>query len=128
MQPSASYRILSVASGSDIDAVLIGFDFGRGGSESRSATITGRARPLTALAADNERAGDQLSCSNGSRRGSSVGIPRHPDDTPHEMTARCEKFARQLEGRYRLAVERVDERYSAIVVKRRPTSTPPRRR
>jgi len=27
------------------------------------------------------------------------GIARHPDGTPHEVTARCERFARQLEGR-----------------------------
>ncbi|MEF9997302.1 MAG: Holliday junction resolvase RuvX [Burkholderiaceae bacterium] len=45
-----------------------------------------------------------------------VGIPRHPDGNPHEMTVRCERFARQLEGRYGLPVERVDERYSSAVV------------
>jgi putative Holliday junction resolvase len=45
-----------------------------------------------------------------------VGIPRHPDDTPHAMTTRCERFARQLEGRYRVPVERIDERYSSAVV------------
>lgn len=42
-----------------------------------------------------------------------VGVPRHPDGTPHAMTGRCERFARQLEGRYRLPVARVDERYSS---------------
>lgn len=47
-----------------------------------------------------------------------VGIPLHPDGTPHEMTARCERFARQLEGRFRLPVERVDERYSSAVAAR----------
>lgn len=45
-----------------------------------------------------------------------VGIPRHPDGAPHEMTARCERFARQLEGRFHLPVHRVDERYSSAVV------------
>ena len=45
-----------------------------------------------------------------------VGIPRHPDGTPHEMTARCERFARQLEGRFHLPVHQVDERYSSAVV------------
>jgi putative Holliday junction resolvase len=44
-----------------------------------------------------------------------VGVPLHPDGTPHEMTARCERFARQLEGRFRLPVEGVDERYSSAV-------------
>ena len=32
------------------------------------------------------------------------------------MTARCERFARQLDGRYHLPVFRVDERYSSVVV------------
>ena len=45
-----------------------------------------------------------------------VGIPRHPDGTAHEMTERCERFARQLEGRFHLPVYRVDERYSSAVV------------
>lgn len=45
-----------------------------------------------------------------------VGIPRYPDGAQHEMTVRCERFARQLEGRYRLPVARVDERYSSAVV------------
>jgi putative Holliday junction resolvase len=44
-----------------------------------------------------------------------VGVPRHPDGTPHELTVRCERFARQLEGRWRLPVARVDERYSSAV-------------
>lgn len=44
-----------------------------------------------------------------------VGIPRHPDGTPHEMTARCERFARQLEGRTRRPVAQVDERYTSAV-------------
>lgn len=42
-----------------------------------------------------------------------VGLPVFPDGTEHEMTARCRRFARQLEGRFRLPVELVDERYSS---------------
>jgi len=45
-----------------------------------------------------------------------VGVARHPDGAAHEMTARCERFARQLEGRFRLPVARVDERYSSAVL------------
>ncbi|MDP1526841.1 MAG: Holliday junction resolvase RuvX [Rhodocyclaceae bacterium] len=44
-----------------------------------------------------------------------VGLPRHADDAEHEFAARCERFARQLEGRYHLPVERVDERYSSAI-------------
>ncbi len=45
-----------------------------------------------------------------------VGLPMHPDGTPHEMTARCRKFANQLHGRFNLPVELVDERYSSAVI------------
>jgi putative Holliday junction resolvase len=43
-----------------------------------------------------------------------VGIPRHPDGQAHELTERCERFARQLEGRTNLPVARVDERYTSV--------------
>jgi len=41
-----------------------------------------------------------------------VGRPVHADGAPHEMTARAERFARQLEGRFGIEVARVDERYT----------------
>lgn len=41
-----------------------------------------------------------------------VGIPVHPDGAEHENTLRARKFARQLRGRFGLAVHEVDERYS----------------
>ncbi len=39
-----------------------------------------------------------------------VGLPLHMDDTEHALTARVRRFARQLEGRFRLPVTLVDER------------------
>jgi len=42
-----------------------------------------------------------------------VGRPVGDDGAPHEMTHRAERFARQLNGRFRLPVEMVDERYSS---------------
>jgi len=42
-----------------------------------------------------------------------VGRPSNEDGTPHEMTRRCERFAKQLRGRFRLPVETVDERFSS---------------
>ncbi len=42
-----------------------------------------------------------------------VGVPRHPDGAPHEMTQAAQRFARQLHGRHRLPVHEVDERYSS---------------
>ena len=41
-----------------------------------------------------------------------VGVPVHPDGTPHDNTRRAQRFARQLHGRFRLPVHEVDERYS----------------
>ncbi|GAB2462736.1 MAG: Holliday junction resolvase RuvX [Comamonas sp.] len=41
-----------------------------------------------------------------------VGVPYHPDGAPHENTARAQRFARQLRGRFGLPVFEVDERYS----------------
>lgn len=43
-----------------------------------------------------------------------VGRPSHPDGKPHTMTARCEKFARQLEGRFERPAYLVDERYTSV--------------
>jgi len=45
-----------------------------------------------------------------------VGLPSHPDGAEHEMSARCRRFANQLNGRYNLPVELVDERYSSAVI------------
>jgi len=48
-----------------------------------------------------------------------VGRPLGEDGVPHEMTRRAERFARQLNGRFRLPVELVDERYSSAEVESR---------
>ncbi len=45
-----------------------------------------------------------------------VGLPMHPDGNEHEMTARARRFAHQLNGRFALPVELVDERYSSAVI------------
>ena len=41
-----------------------------------------------------------------------IGVPVHPDGTPHDNTRRAQRFGRQLHGRFRLTVHEVDERYS----------------
>lgn len=49
-----------------------------------------------------------------------VGLPLHSDGSEHEMTARCRRFANQLNGRYNVPTVLVDERYSsAVLVQRR---------
>jgi putative Holliday junction resolvase len=42
-----------------------------------------------------------------------VGIPCHLDGRPHELTARCQRFANQLRGRYQLPVMECDERLTS---------------
>lgn len=45
-----------------------------------------------------------------------VGLPRLPDGANSELTERCMRFARQLEGRFSLPCAMVDERYTSAVV------------
>lgn len=47
-----------------------------------------------------------------------VGVPFHPDGAEHEITLRARRFARQLDGRFRLKVHEVDERYSSVEAER----------
>lgn len=44
-----------------------------------------------------------------------VGVPCHPDGSPNDLTERCQRFARQLEGRFGLPCSLVDERYTSAV-------------
>lgn len=41
-----------------------------------------------------------------------VGVPFHPDGAEHENTHKARRFIRQLQGRFKLPVFEVDERYS----------------
>jgi putative Holliday junction resolvase len=43
-----------------------------------------------------------------------VGLPFHLPGDRHELTRRVERFARQLEGRFRVPVSLVDERLSSV--------------
>jgi putative Holliday junction resolvase len=42
-----------------------------------------------------------------------VGLPLAPDGTAHDMTARAQRFSRQLAGRFCLPVTLQDERYTS---------------
>ncbi len=42
-----------------------------------------------------------------------VGLPRSVDGEGYALTQRCRRFARQLHGRFGLAVDLVDERFSS---------------
>ncbi|MEI8303493.1 MAG: Holliday junction resolvase RuvX [Burkholderiales bacterium] len=96
---------------------LLAFDFGeRRIGVAVGNTLTGSAEPLTVLAsvpvaARFEAIGRLLAHWEPSAL--VVGRPLHPDGTPHDMTARCERFARQLAGRFGLPVHLTDERWSS---------------
>ncbi len=45
-----------------------------------------------------------------------VGVPVYPDGTEHEMTAKARRFGNQLNGRFHLPIEWVDERYTSAVL------------
>lgn len=104
------------------DGIVLGFDFGaRRIGVAIGNAITRAARPLQTIdASDSGARWSEIGVVIERWAPSQivVGIARHPDGAAHEMTARCERFARQLEGRYRLPVARVDERYSSAVVER----------
>ena len=96
---------------------LLAFDFGeRRIGVAVGNTLTGSAEPLTEIASVPvvtrfEAIGQLLAHWEPSAL--VVGRPLHPDGTPHAMTARCERFARQLAGRFGLPVHLTDERWSS---------------
>ncbi len=99
--------------------VVLGFDYGtRRIGVAIGNTVSGAARPLCVIAAGQRRTWDAIADLIDQWRPSVlvVGIAVHPDGAPHAMTARCERFARQLQGRFGRTVARVDERYSSAVV------------
>jgi len=49
-----------------------------------------------------------------------VGLPCHPDGAEHEMTVQAKRFGNQLNGRFGLPVEWVDERYTSAVLEGNP--------
>lgn len=48
-----------------------------------------------------------------------VGLPLNMDDTPSDMSARAERFARRLQGRFGLPCDLVDERLSSAEARSR---------
>jgi putative Holliday junction resolvase len=44
-----------------------------------------------------------------------VGLPCYPDGAEHAMSAKARRFGNQLQGRFQLPVEWVDERYTSAV-------------
>ncbi|MFN4147997.1 MAG: Holliday junction resolvase RuvX [Rhodocyclaceae bacterium] len=98
---------------------MLAFDFGlRRIGVAIGETLLGSARPLATIdAAANAQRFAAIDRLIGEWRPARlvVGLPAHADrEGPHEFAARCERFARQLAGRYRLPVEFADERFSSV--------------
>ncbi len=120
---AADFRLPSyptTAFPAQVTQLLLGFDFGtRCIGVAIGNTLTRQARPLAQLdatTADARFSAIQRLVDEWNPSKLVVGVPRHPDGAAHAMTATCERFARQLQGRFGLPVERVDERYSSAVV------------
>jgi putative Holliday junction resolvase len=97
---------------------VIAFDYGLkriGVAVGNSLTRTASALdPLPARdgVPDWERVADLLSRWKPARI--VVGLPLNMDDSPSEMSARAERFARRLEGRFRIPCALMDERLSTF--------------
>jgi putative Holliday junction resolvase len=94
---------------------LLAFDFGtRRTGVAAGNTLTRAAQPLRTI----EAVGDarfvpiEHLIAEWQPAALVVGIPFHPDGGAHDNTGRAQRFARQLQGRFKLPVHEVDERYS----------------
>lgn len=94
---------------------FLAFDFGlkRVGVASGNS-LTGTAQPLRTVAAEGDARFLLIGKLIEEWRPDAlvVGVPFHPDGAEHENTVRARRFARQLQGRFRLPVHEVDERYT----------------
>ena len=100
------------------EATVLAFDFGTSRiGVAMGNTLLRVARPLTTISAEaNAARFAAVAALIGEWQPGLlvVGRPVHADGAEHEMTARAERFARQLEGRFGLPVTRVDERFTSL--------------
>ena len=96
---------------------LLGFDFGRQRiGIAVGQKITRTATALCTLDSRNEKPDWEAISEliNSWQPGALVvGLPLHADGSDSDITKAARKFARQLEGRYRLPVHTMDERLSS---------------
>ena len=94
---------------------FLAFDYGtkRVGVASGN-TLMRQASPLRTVAAEGDARFDAIGrlIAEWAPDALVIGVPVHPDGTPHDNTARARRFGRQLNGRFKLPVHEVDERYT----------------
>lgn len=97
--------------------LVLAFDFGlKHIGVATGQPLTGTATPLTTLRArdgmpDFGEVGALISEWRPTRL--LIGLPLNMDDSESDMSRRARKFARRLEGRFRVPAELVDERLSS---------------
>ena len=96
---------------------FLAFDFGvkRVGVATGSIVLR-QAQPLKTIAAEGDARFAAIAALIAEWRPDAlvVGVPFHPDGAEHDNTHRARRFARQLQGRFRLPVHEVDERYTSV--------------
>jgi putative Holliday junction resolvase len=94
---------------------FLAFDFGtRRVGVAVGNSLLRRAQPLTTVAARGEArfAAIDALVREWQPAALVVGVPLYPDGAEHDNSRRARRFGRQLQGRLRLPVNEVDERYS----------------
>ena len=101
-----------------MSGTLLAFDFGtKSIGVAIGQRITGTARPLTAIKAQNGTPDWNLIerlLKEWQPEVVIVGLPLNMDGTEQELTARARKFANRLHGRFGVRVEMQDERLSTV--------------
>jgi len=101
--------------------LLLGFDYGtKQIGVAVGQVITGQARELCVLKAQNgvpDWQKVEALIREWQPDAIVVGLPLNMDGTPSEMSARAEKFARRLNGRFNLPVHTHDERLTTYEAK-----------
>ena len=105
------------------DGTILGFDYGtRRIGVAVGQSITASATPLaTVRATDGRPDWDHITrlVEEWKPAALVVGLPYNMDDSEADIAPRVRRFARQLEGRYRLPVHLVDERLTSVEAERR---------
>jgi putative Holliday junction resolvase len=111
----SSASAVSPASTSTHPLSFLAFDFGaKRVGVATGNTLTRSAMPLRTVAAEGEQRFAAIAALIDEWRPDAlvVGVPFHPDGAAHDNTDRARRFARQLQGRFKLEVHEVDERYT----------------
>ena len=100
---------------------FLAFDFGaRRVGVATGNSLTRTATPLTTVAVEGEARIAAIGALIAEWRPAAlvVGVPFHPDGATHANTERARRFGRQLQARFGLPVQEVDERYTTTDAKR----------